>query len=183
MITFSGRQAIIFSKEARPSFLRPKNVSLTSGGLAVGVHDTAEPHQPRVEEANLIRLEVLDVIRQYKGARLAVEEDDLLHEAAAAEDELVEVGAPRLLWPAGEVPIEALLGAPGGGPLPHARGCPRRSLGVGPLPGADMHVVELVGRDQVAHRPQRVDLFSQPFVRLRGGPQEEASAGESDYNQ
>src|SRR5215204_3625550 len=45
-----------------------------------------------------------------------------------------------------------------------------------------MSVVELVGRDQVAHRPQRVDLFSQPFVRLRGGPQEEASAGESDYN-
>src|SRR5215212_9732776 len=100
MITFSGRQAIIFSKEARASFLQPKNVSLTSGGgLAVGVHDTAQPHQPRVEEAHLIRLEVLDEIRQYKSARLGVEEDDLLHEAAAAEDQLVEVPAPRLLGP------------------------------------------------------------------------------------
>ena len=43
MITFSGRQASIFSKEARASFLRPKNVSLTSGGLAVGVLNAGQP--------------------------------------------------------------------------------------------------------------------------------------------
>src|SRR5919112_4458257 len=99
MITFSGRQAIIFSREARASFLRPKNVSLTSGGACRRGPRYRPAHQPRVEEAHLIRLEVLDVIRQYKSARLGVEEDDLLHEAAAAEDELVEVGAPRLLGP------------------------------------------------------------------------------------
>jgi hypothetical protein len=33
MITFSGRQASISSKEARASPLRPKNVSLTAIGV------------------------------------------------------------------------------------------------------------------------------------------------------
>src|SRR5918994_6120985 len=93
-----GAALLLAAQERQPDF---------GGGLAVGVHDTAQPHQPRVEEAHLIRLEVLDVIRQYKGARLAVEEDDLLHEAAAAEDELVEVPAPCLFGLVYEVPIEA----------------------------------------------------------------------------
>jgi hypothetical protein len=43
-----------------------------------------------------------------------------------------------------------------------------------------VHVVELVGRDQVTDRSQRVDLFAQPFVGLGGGPQEECPAGEPD---
>jgi hypothetical protein len=43
-----------------------------------------------------------------------------------------------------------------------------------------MSVVDLVGRDQVAHRSQRVDLGSQPVVWLSGGPQEEVPVREPD---
>ena len=41
-----------------------------------------------------------------------------------------------------------------------------------------MSVVDLVGRDQVAHRSQGVDLGAQPAVRLRRGPQEEVPVRE-----
>ena len=43
-----------------------------------------------------------------------------------------------------------------------------------------MHIVELVGRDQVRDRSQRVDLFAQPFVWFGGGPQEEFPVREPD---
>ena len=41
-------------------------------------------------------------------------------------------------------------------------------------------VVELVGRDQVAHLSQRVDLGPQALVELRGRPQKEVPVGEPD---
>jgi hypothetical protein len=81
-----------------------------------------------------------------------VEEDDLLHEPAAAEDKLLKILAPDRVGLIAQLGLKGDVDALGGGSLPYPWRGLRHSFGVEPLPGADVRVVNLVGRDKVLNR-------------------------------
>src|SRR5829696_6225090 len=121
--------------------------------LPVRVRRARKAHQPPVDAADLLGLEVLEKVREDHSPRLAVEEDDLLHEPAAAEDKLLKVLAPGRVGLIAQLGLKGYVDALGGGSLPYPWRGPRYSFGVEQLPGADVRVVNLVGRDKVLNRP------------------------------
>src|SRR3712207_2013378 len=166
--------------EAGLLFVTQEAQAQVEGRLAVRVRHSGQPNQPPVNAAELLGLEVLYQVRQYQGACLAVEEDDLFHESAAAEDELVDVLRPCLLRPIPEVCVEGNVDVLGCGPLAHARRCPSLRLRISPLPGCYVGVVDLIGRDEVPDRSEGVELETQTVIKLGWGPHEQVAAGEAD---
>src|SRR5215208_4958582 len=120
--------------------------------LPVRVRRARKAHQPPVDAADLLGLEGLEQVREDHSPRLAVEEDDLLHEPAAAEDKLLKVLAPGRVGLIAQLGLKGDVDALGGGALPCPWRGPRYSIEVEPLPGADVRVVNLVGRDKVLNR-------------------------------
>ena len=87
-----------------------------------------------------------------------MEEYGFGHNRAAEEGELGDVICP-LGWGAGDqIGIEGYGDALGGGAFAYAEAGPGGGLGVVLLPGGDVGVVDAVGRDEVAHFAQCVDL-------------------------
>src|SRR5262249_23684645 len=103
---------------------------------AVEVHIDALPATQRR------RIESLHEVGKDCGARRAVEEDDLIHDEAAAEDDLVDVRGPRRIRDVAELGEKMQVAAP----ARQTRG--RVELGVGPRvrPFAEKEMMQLVGR-------------------------------------
>src|SRR5918998_1472222 len=84
---FEGGAGLAFAaQEGKPEINRR---------LPIRVRRTREAHQPSVGATYLLRLEVLEQVREDQSTCLAVKEDDLLHKSAAPEDKLNEVLAPH----------------------------------------------------------------------------------------
>jgi hypothetical protein len=70
----------------------------------------------------------------------------------------------------------------GSGSLSYPRRGPSYGLWVSPLPGGDVYVVELVGRDEVPNPTKGVDLRTQSLNKFCGRPQKQLSAPKANDN-
>ena len=93
-----------------------------------------------------------------------MEEHDLGHRKAAVHHHLVDIGRPFRLRLIAELGVEgevlALLG--------EVRRRVEARVGIGGLPFAEEEMMDRVGRDQEAHRPERIDFLAEGALSAIG---------------
>ena len=131
-------------------------------GFAVRIGDAAEFHHARPETAGeFCGLEVFDEVGEDEGAACAVVEDGFGHHAAAAKRQLRDVLRPVRRCFCAKVGSKANADTLRRRPLAYTGAGPGFRLRIVALPGGDMGVMDTVGRDEVAHRPECVNRGEQ----------------------
>ena len=146
--------------------------------LAGRVVVASQFHHQLPKAAHFCGFDVFNQVGEDEGTACHMEEVDFTHDAAAAKFGLRNLPCPGGRGGVAKVGVKPHIDAVFRGA--HAGACPGGYLRVARLPGGDVGVMDVVGRDEVAHRAERVHRGKKRVVRRNRRMALEAAVGEAD---